>query len=82
MVELNDAGRMIERWWKELPNKFQHVGLDEYIVMPDHFHGIVIIHSVGQTGVSAPLRLTRVGAHTQVRPNVRQFRESYSGGKP
>lgn len=65
MVELNDAGRMIERWWKELPNKFQHVGLDEYIVMPDHFHGIVIIHSVGADRRVCPVEVNEGwGAHT------------------
>jgi len=40
---LNDAGRMVERWWAELGNKFPSVETDEYVVMPNHFHGIVVI---------------------------------------
>jgi len=42
-MKLNDAGRMVERWWAELNHKFPTVVTDEYIVMPNHFHGIVVI---------------------------------------
>jgi len=42
-MQLNDAGRMVERWWVELTNKFPAAEIDEYIVMPNHFHGIVVI---------------------------------------
>jgi len=40
---LNEAGRMIEKWYHELPNKFPHVNCDQYIVMPNHFHAIIQI---------------------------------------
>jgi len=42
-MRLNDAGRMVERWWVELGNKFPSVETDKYIVMPNHFHGIIIL---------------------------------------
>ena len=32
---------MIEKWWHELENKCPHVVLGNYVVMPNHFHGIV-----------------------------------------
>ncbi|MCP4977997.1 MAG: hypothetical protein GY931_17755, partial [Maribacter sp.] len=47
---LNDAGMMVEKWWNELKNKFPNIKLDEFIVMPNHFHGIIQImntHTVG-----------------------------------
>ncbi len=34
---------MVEKWWRELGHKFPQVETDEYIVMPNHFHGIVVI---------------------------------------
>lgn len=40
---MNEAGRMVEYWWKEMPNHFNNILIDEYIVMPDHFHGILKI---------------------------------------
>jgi putative transposase len=42
-MRLNDAGRMIEQWWFELNRKFPTVETDEFVVMPNHFHGIVVI---------------------------------------
>jgi REP element-mobilizing transposase RayT len=42
-MELNDAGRMIGRWWAELNRKFPTVETDEHFVMPNHFHGLVVI---------------------------------------
>jgi len=38
---LNDAGRMIEKWYRELPEKFNGIALDEYIIMPNHIHYII-----------------------------------------
>jgi REP element-mobilizing transposase RayT len=57
-MRLNDAGRMVERWWVELGNKFPSVETDEFVVMPNHFHGIITI-------VGADLRVCpdRTGAH-------------------
>jgi REP element-mobilizing transposase RayT len=41
---LNDAGRMIQATWEALPESHQVVQLDEFQVMPNHFHGIVILN--------------------------------------
>ena len=40
---LNNAGKMVEKWWYELNNKFPNIQLDAHIIMSDHFHGIIII---------------------------------------
>ena len=45
-IRLNDAGRMIERWWFQLDHKFSTVETDEFVIMPNHFHGIVVIADV------------------------------------
>ena len=37
---LNDAGRMVERWYHETHNKFPDIVCHEMIVMPNHFHCI------------------------------------------
>ena len=39
---LNDAGRMVEKWCFALEDKFPDIQCDEYIVMPNHFHCIVV----------------------------------------
>jgi REP element-mobilizing transposase RayT len=33
----------IQKWWVELPMKFDNAGIDEFIIMPNHFHGIIVL---------------------------------------
>jgi REP element-mobilizing transposase RayT len=40
---LNDAGRMAKQCWYAIPGHFPHVGLDMFVVMPNHIHGILFI---------------------------------------
>jgi REP element-mobilizing transposase RayT len=42
-MSMNDHGTVVESCWKEIPKHYQNIGLDEFTVMPDHFHGIVMI---------------------------------------
>ncbi len=39
---LNNAGIMIDKWWQKIPEKFPDIELDEYQIMPNHFHAIII----------------------------------------
>jgi REP element-mobilizing transposase RayT len=39
----NDAGRMAERCWLDIPTHFPHVEVDVFVVMPNHVHGILCI---------------------------------------
>jgi len=39
---LNDAGKMIEKWYFEIMNKFPDIQCDQYIIMPNHIHFIII----------------------------------------
>lgn len=52
-MRLNEAGEMVVRWWNELPNKFPNIELGEFVVMPNHFHGIIFI----MPNVGADLRV-------------------------
>ncbi len=38
---LNDAGKMVERWYYELENKYPDKQCYEMVVMPNHFHCII-----------------------------------------
>ena len=42
-MRLNEAGLMVERIWNGIPEKNPEVKIDFYMVMPDHFHGILMI---------------------------------------
>ena len=57
---LNDSGTMIETEWVALKKRFPNIELHEYVVMPNHFHGILQIVDVdkGQPQGHAPTNKT------------------------
>jgi len=61
---LNDAGQMIVKWWNELPNKFPQITLGAFVVMPNHFHGIIIINPT----IPNPIDVEHVGGDLRVSP--------------
>lgn len=40
---LNNAGQMAKLCWEEIPKHYPFVALDEFVIMPNHVHGILII---------------------------------------
>jgi putative transposase len=44
-TNLTDLGKMIEHWWQRIPTKFGKIVLDEYVIMPNHIHGIITMRS-------------------------------------
>jgi putative transposase len=44
-MRLNEFGQIAQNCWLELPNHFPQILLDEFVVMPNHVHGIVLIQS-------------------------------------
>jgi len=44
---LNEAGEIVNSLWEELPVRYHSIGIDYYVIMPNHFHGIIVIQNVG-----------------------------------
>lgn len=44
-IQLSDIGEIVLQYWQEIPNHFPFVQLDEFVIMPDHIHGIIKISS-------------------------------------
>ena len=44
---LNDAGRMINIVWNEIQENYPGVETDEFVVMPNHIHGIIVLVGAG-----------------------------------
>ncbi len=53
-ILLNDAGEMIQTVWNALPEHYPHVELDQFVVMPNHMHGIVVISNNNYKGGATP----------------------------
>ena len=46
-MELSEIGKLAEQYWMEIPNHFPFVELGNFVVMPNHVHGILIINKMG-----------------------------------
>jgi len=71
VMRLNDAGRVVADSWQWLESQYDYVELDEFVIMPNHVHGVIVIVGAGlprpyiasgaetKTGAeTAPLRAT------------------------
>lgn len=63
-MTVNEYGAIVEEEWVKSPEIRKEIKLDEYVVMPNHIHGIIWIgNSVGANGRS-PLHRTNMGSKT------------------
>ncbi len=37
---------IVEIEWTDIPNRFSNIELDEFIIMPNHLHGIIVINEL------------------------------------
>jgi len=49
-VILSELGEVVQRAWLWLEEHFDHVELDEFIVMPNHLHGILVLTEAEEGG--------------------------------
>lgn len=56
-MSLSKIGDIAKSRWQEIPSHYENVRIDQFIVMPNHIHGIIIIDSgdiVGTEQCSVP----------------------------
>jgi len=55
-IKLNDSGQLVDQILRKLPEYYHGISIDNYIVMPNHIHTIIIIkQSVGAAPRGRPL---------------------------
>jgi putative transposase len=64
-IILNKYGEIINNQWVWLHNQYKYLNLDEFIVMPNHVHGIININS-GHVGTGRDLSLH--DQHIKIKP--------------
>ena len=49
-MKVNRLGEIVVDCWNDIPKRYHDVRKDEFVVMPDHFHGIIIIENSTMVG--------------------------------
>ncbi|MEI7671088.1 MAG: transposase [Deltaproteobacteria bacterium] len=42
-LEPNEAGNMVKAVWDKIPLFYPGIGIDEFVIMPNHIHGIIFV---------------------------------------
>jgi len=53
---LNEYGNITKQCWENITKHFSNVELDEFQIMPNHIHGIIIIRNSNQSVGNAYMR--------------------------
>ena len=70
-MHLNSPGRMVSAQWLQLPYRFTDLELGEFVIMPNHIHGILVITGRGEASseeISASANMLVTDA-SPLRPN-------------
>jgi len=52
-MQLNASGRVASAQWQQLPYRFTDLDLGEWVVMPNHIHGILVITGRGEASLNS-----------------------------
>jgi len=57
-MHLSEIGHIAAHMWYEIPVHFPFIGLDAFVVMPDHIHGIIVINRSIENSIVGALHAT------------------------
>jgi REP element-mobilizing transposase RayT len=77
-MDLSDIGLIADRFWQEIPIHFPFCVLYEYIIMPNHLHGIIQIDNGDDNCRNAPRRVP-TGLHPLVKNSLSSILNHYKG---
>jgi len=73
---LNETGKIVEEVWGSIPAHFANVELGEFVVMPNHIHGIISIVNVGATHASPLPRISQGPAPGSIGSIIGSFKSA------
>lgn len=53
-IRLNECGMIVQDAWDDLPKHYSNVELDQFVIMPNHVHGILVLENGGRVTDHAP----------------------------
>jgi len=48
IMEMTSAGKIAEEIWHLIPQQFPFAKLENFVVMPNHIHGILVIEKISE----------------------------------
>lgn len=51
-MTLSNEGNIAKKYWVDIPNHYHQIELDEYVIMPNHIHGLIKIIETAKSNIS------------------------------
>ncbi len=77
-MHLSQIGEIAYRFWSEIPNHFSFVILDEFVVMPNHIHGIIIINDKTPDVETPNVETPKLGVSTKTNTNTDNKKQTHN----
>lgn len=58
IMNLNPLGQIAHQFWSEIPLHYPNMSVDEFVIMPDHMHGLISLNQI----VDTPRRLENLAS--------------------
>ncbi len=71
-IVLNDYGQIVKLYWEQIPDHYEKVKMADYVIMPDHIHGIIRIGTGAQSISAMAGKQERYGLLSKI---VKSFKE-------
>ena len=65
LPHLSHCGKIVDRWIRELPQKYSEISVDHYVIMPNHIHLILSLHKGNGNGRADPSPTELEGRNSQ-----------------
>jgi putative transposase len=70
---LNEYGTIAAIYWKEIPKHYPNVTLDEWAIMPNHIHGIIVLSPFAGTEHCSVPAITKTVSLSQI---IKSFKDA------
>jgi REP element-mobilizing transposase RayT len=57
IIQLSKIGNIAKQCWEEIPNHYSFVSLNQFVIMPNHVHGIISIEHKMRADNNPPLHM-------------------------
>ncbi|HHQ6545419.1 TPA: transposase [Serratia fonticola] len=72
IMQLNNHGLIAKKCWLQIPQHFAAVGLDHFVVMPNHMHALLHIHMETGATVATIIRSFKAAVTRQLQRPIWQ----------
>ena len=77
-MRFNALGGLVLECWQAIPKHFKYVELDEFVIMPNHLHGLLIIKNCKGEACLAPTKKGPTSKKGTIGSMIGSFKSSVS----